>query len=1160
MNKVASMIALTTFFSLGTLHADLIINEVCYANSTLEDETGDSSSDWIELYNSGPYDLNINNYGVADGNPYEEDKGVRLPDYTIPVGGYLLIYANGDLPEYTLWTNAPDSALIPENSFWRYRHSFGAPDTSWNSTAYLDNNWNEGISPLGYNAQLADMDCATPIGDTSDPSTLHTTAYFRKKFTVLQPALITNLIMRTRLKDGMIVYLNGAEVCRYNMPQTAIDHTTLANAPMPSFNWNTRTLDHTLLVRGINTLAVEIHKFSATGTALLLDLSLTALADQQIPIVHGQFGLKKEGEKAHLFNASLVRIDECEDPGYEIGENKSWGTVTDGITTTFQIYSQPTPGYANTTRQNQYQEILSSQIPTFSHESGAYNNALNVTISSLTPGYRIFYTLDGSDPRDSATFVYSGSTIDIDNPPDATGGPAWQRTNPIETESNVIGAGWLPPIGNVDRTVVLRAVTVSPDNRYCSPEKQATYFIGPEYQNRSLPVFSLITNPDNLFGFTSGLYHPGKYYADSPEGYGSNKWGKPYANYHQENDDEQWEHAIHFELFEPQLNTVSLTADMGFAMHGGGSRSIPQKSLYLIARNSVYGMDYINYPLFPELPAIQYKRFLLRNSGNDWYGATSANVATMLKDASFHAIISKLNIQSMAYRPALVYLNGIYWGIHNQRESFDKHYLNSRYNLDPDNIDILMHVEEDNGDVSISRIDGDKSSDEEYETLLAWIDANPLSLQINLHQLTNRIDLSNYTDYVIAETFFGNTDWPQNNCDFWRAHSNQVDVAGQYGDQRWRWMLYDLDVAGENGADCNMFSYLTQKSMRDLDEAAFLINELWSNMSYRNDFVYRYTDLLNSTFKPSHTSNTIANAAAQIQNEIETHFRRWGRSTTQAQWQSAVNNSLCNYLQARHVNLWKHLNSHFALGGTGVLILKNNDPSGNGGHLMVNGLKIKEPTEGVADPAQWEGTYFRSLPVTVRAIPSPGYEFDGWVGTSIPNTERTLFVSDSPTTLIARFRLANTQPYSATGYQAWLLKNYSEQQIIEGIATTPEAPSGQAGMSNFTLYAFGMNINDGLSNAQRLAHASLSIKSLPGDGLYVGFNQLNDAFDDINYTLKATDTLTPPVTWRTAVTEEDYLSVFITNIVNDSTWFLQKKLNPQNKTELFLKLDVTPQN
>jgi hypothetical protein len=34
--------------------ADLVINEVCYDNSMLADETGNSGSDWIELYNSGP--------------------------------------------------------------------------------------------------------------------------------------------------------------------------------------------------------------------------------------------------------------------------------------------------------------------------------------------------------------------------------------------------------------------------------------------------------------------------------------------------------------------------------------------------------------------------------------------------------------------------------------------------------------------------------------------------------------------------------------------------------------------------------------------------------------------------------------------------------------------------------------------------------------------------------------------------------------------------------------------------------------------------------------------------------------------------------------------------------------------------------------------------
>ena len=1154
------LLALVCITVAAKVTAALIINEVCYDNSKVADETGDTFSDWIELYNSGPADVNILNYGIGDANPYEEAKGVRLPNYTISAGGFLIIFASNDFAEYTVWTNADDVAVIPQNSEWKAYLESAAPSGSWQAAAFDDSSWLEGISPLGHNTTVANMDCATLLGDPNNPSTLYQTAYFRKTFNVLKLSAVTAMRVNARIKDGMVVYLNGTEIHRQNMPAGTITYSTLASSPVPSTSWTTTLLDLSQLVQGENTLAIEVHKASATGTALIMDLNLTTLITEQKPIIHGQFGLKKEGENVHLFNESLVRIDKCEAPGYEIGEDRSWGTITDGITTSFKVYEKPTPDLPNATYNKKYNENLNDQIPTFSVAPGFYPSSQSVALSASTAGYKIYYTLDGSDPWDSDNSIWSGQSINISNPANVSSGLAWKRTNPVEVGANVADAVWLPPTGSIDKAVVLRAITVSLDGKNCSPEISGTYFIGAEYSSRSLPVFSLITNTENLFDFVDGLYHPGKHYADSPEGYGDNKWGKPYANYHQDNDNQSWERPVHMELFETNQTTSSISMNMGFAMHGGGSRTIPQKTLYMIARNGEYGTDFVEHPLFPELPATAYKRFLLRNSGNDWYGAVSSGFATMLKDAVIHEISAPLDISVMAARPSLVYINGEYWGIHNLRESYDKHYLFTRYAIDPDNADILSQVEDTGNNIAIVRIDGDKAADEEYEAMLDWIDANPLYINANYQHITTQIDVNNYADYVITETFFANTDWPQNNCDFWRAHTNQTASSGAYGDQRWRWMLYDLDVAGEESSSFDMFDYLTDKSMTAVNEAGFLMNELWKSTTFRNLFASRYADMLNTSFKPSHTSNTIATASQKIAADLDTHFARWGRSTTQAQWQNAINSSLINYNRERYENSWNHLNSHFTLGGTGQLTLKNAQSSGAGGHLSVNGIALTTQTAGVSDPANWNGLYFQSLPVNVEAVAESGWIFDGWVGTTLTSSQRTLYVSATPITVVARFRLTGDPPYSTEGYEAWQINNYTEQDIVAGTSATPSAPSGQAGMINFELYAFGMHITDGLSDAQRIARASLSINS-ENSTLWVGYNRLNDSYTDVSYTLKTTDSLITPLIWRTAILGEDILDETQTNIVDSATWLYEQKLNNEapDKDSRFFKLTVDPQ-
>jgi len=695
----------------------------------------------------------------------------------------------------------------------------------------------------------------------------------------------------------------------------------------------------------------------------------------------------------------------------------------------------------------------------------------------------------------------------------------------------------------VTRAVALRAVAVSSDGKYCSPKETCgTYFIGSPFTNRTLPVVSIIANTNDLFGFVSGLFVPGKSFGDSAEGYGSNKWGKPYANYHQDNVNETWERPVHFELIETNGTTPSIAQNLGLAMYGGGSRALPQKTLYLMARESEYGTGMVNYALFPDQVATNYKRFLLRNSGNDWYGPNTSGIATMMKDAVFERIIGGLDVSVMAYRPAVVYINGEYWGLYNLRESYDKNYLSTRYGIDPDSADILMHEEnpDEDGKVIVTRVDGSKSADDDYDAMLDWVQTNTLVTAEFYRQLQQQIDVPNYTDYIIAETFFGNTDWPINNCDFWRTHTNEVAACGEYGDTRWRWMLYDLDLAGVEGTNYNMFTYLKGSAMKGRHEPAYLIDTLWDIDDYRTNFVSRYANLLNTTFRPERTEKIVTLAADAIASEMETHYRRWGRPYTQTQWRQAVTNEIMSYSASRYAVSWDHLDTAFSLGGWGDLTVRNSNTNGTGGHFVVNGIVIETTTDGVTNRTQWTGRFFQSLGVPVQAVPDEGYVFDGWVGTALTNATRTLFVGDTPLVIEARFRLAGTTAYVASGYEQWQLANYAEQAIMSGDADAMGA-SGCAGFSNFGLYAFGMNLGDGLTDAQRRARASLSIEAR-SNALWVGYARLNAQYTDVLYTLKVASSLNAPVTWSNAVTGADVDEETLTNVLDDATWFFERRL------------------
>ena len=217
--------------------AELVINEVCYSNSTVADETGDKTSDWIELYNTGPDAVNVNGYGLGDANPYKESKGVRLPDYTIPPGGYLVVFASSDLPEYTAWVKAPDLELIPANGVWRYSAPASEPVATWKTNTFNDASWARGMAPLGYNDAKANLDCATVLGYGGNPASRYPAAYFRYAFEVPHPPSVTGLMARARFNDGMVVYLNGREVWRQNMPAGTVAYSTLASVPRATTLW-----------------------------------------------------------------------------------------------------------------------------------------------------------------------------------------------------------------------------------------------------------------------------------------------------------------------------------------------------------------------------------------------------------------------------------------------------------------------------------------------------------------------------------------------------------------------------------------------------------------------------------------------------------------------------------------------------------------------------------------------------------------------------------------------------------------------------------------------------------------------------------------------------------------------------------------------------------
>ena len=176
------------------------------------------------------------------------------------------------------WTGSARAqlVLVPTGAVWKYVDNGSNQGTAWRQLNFDDSAWASGPAPLGY----GDNDEATVVGFGPNASAKYITTYFRRAFSVADPSAFTALTLRVLRDDGAVVYVNGSEVFRTNMPAGAISFTTPASTAVSgadeSTTFYTTTVSPSVLQAGTNVVAVEIHQANATSTDLSFNLELTA--------------------------------------------------------------------------------------------------------------------------------------------------------------------------------------------------------------------------------------------------------------------------------------------------------------------------------------------------------------------------------------------------------------------------------------------------------------------------------------------------------------------------------------------------------------------------------------------------------------------------------------------------------------------------------------------------------------------------------------------------------------------------------------------------------------------------------------------------------------------------------------------------------------------
>jgi hypothetical protein len=167
--------------------------------------------------------------------------------------------------------------LVQFNSHWKYLDDGSNQGTAWRASVFpAESTWATGFGEFGY----GDDDERSVVSYGPNASAKHITTYFRKSFNLANAAAFSGYQLQFRRDDGLVIYVNGVEVARSNMPTGTIGYTTLASTSISSpaeSAINTVTIASSFFQSGTNVIAVEVHQNAASSSDLTFDLKLVGV-------------------------------------------------------------------------------------------------------------------------------------------------------------------------------------------------------------------------------------------------------------------------------------------------------------------------------------------------------------------------------------------------------------------------------------------------------------------------------------------------------------------------------------------------------------------------------------------------------------------------------------------------------------------------------------------------------------------------------------------------------------------------------------------------------------------------------------------------------------------------------------------------------------------
>ena len=633
------------------------------------------------------------------------------------------------------------------------------------------------------------------------------------------------------------------------------------------------------------------------GTTIVSQRYLLIWADNDVDDedLHANFSLSAGGEDLALFDTDGETLLDSVSFGEQMVD-VSYGRYPDG-TGPWVLLGYPTPRAQNA---QVYEGLLTE--PTFSPARGFYESGMFVTLACDTPDVSIYYTADGSQPSLSdrsgpsatATLYTEPIWIDTTTCLRAVAMRSSWKPSSIETHTYVFvddviaqspnherpGPDW--PSGSVNGQKIDYGMDpdVVDDARYAHQMVDALL---------AIPSISLVTDMDNLFDSSTGIY----------------------VNASREGQD--WERPVSVELIRPD-GVEGFQIDAGFRIRGGFSRSSgnPKHSFRLFFR-SEYGDSKLRYPLFDDEGVDEFDNLDLRTAQNYAWSLDSSNPGQ--KNTFVREVFCR-DIQRETGRPYTrsrfyhLYLNGQYWGLYQSQERSEASYAQAYFGGDSDDYDVIKA-----DGYQTSYTDGTMdtwnylwdlcrdgfATDEQYYAVQGKGPDGTDDPTLPVH-----VDLENLIDYMLGIFFTGNDDAPvtlggsqANN--FFAVRNRQVDAR-----DGWKFFAYDCEHS--LGALRGLYDDRTGPVTAGQSRSHFNPQWLHQNLMDHPEYLMQFADQAHRHFfnegimTPEKAVALCLSRAQEIDLAIIAESARWGDQRpsrvnnpyTKADWWEEVNGYLLN--------------------------------------------------------------------------------------------------------------------------------------------------------------------------------------------------------------------------------------------------------------------------